>query len=181
MKLKAGDFFPAKTFTSVLGEAVHVPDKSKLVHLQFRRFAGCPICNTHVGELLRNADDIKKAGIKEVLFFHSPAASIRRYQDGIPFTFVADREKQYYTEFGVETSIMFVSLSAIWAAIRGMFRGRFGLMMHRGPLGLPADFLIAPTGQVMAAHYGRHAYDQWSADELIDIAENVRSPVHSPA
>jgi hypothetical protein len=36
-------------------------------------------------------------------------------------------------------------------------------------LGLPADFLLDPDGTVVAAHYGRHADDQWSVDELLDI------------
>ena len=39
-----------------------------------------------------------------------------------------------------------------------------------GRLGLPADFLIAPDGRTVARKYGRHAYDQWSVDELLDLA-----------
>jgi hypothetical protein len=41
-----------------------------------------------------------------------------------------------------------------------------------GPFGLPGDFLIAPSGQVKAAKYGTHAYDQWSVDELIALAKS---------
>jgi hypothetical protein len=37
-------------------------------------------------------------------------------------------------------------------------------------LGLPADFLIAPDGRITALKYGRHAYDQWTIDELLDHA-----------
>jgi len=39
-----------------------------------------------------------------------------------------------------------------------------------GSIGLPADFLIGPDGAVLACKYGDHAYDQWSADELLDLA-----------
>jgi hypothetical protein len=39
-----------------------------------------------------------------------------------------------------------------------------------GPLGLPADFLIAPDGSIKAAHYGRHADDQWTVDEMLALA-----------
>src|SRR5205814_5057298 len=39
-----------------------------------------------------------------------------------------------------------------------------------GRFGLPADFLIAPDGQITALKYGRHAYDQWTVDELLDHA-----------
>ena len=42
-----------------------------------------------------------------------------------------------------------------------------------GRLGLPADFLIAPDGRITAVKYGRHAYDQWTVDELLDHARPV--------
>lgn len=42
-----------------------------------------------------------------------------------------------------------------------------------GRFGLPADFLIDCDGKVLAAKYGKHAYDQWSVDELLLLA---RSP-----
>jgi hypothetical protein len=44
------------------------------------------------------------------------------------------------------------------------------LRLAGGPIGLPGDFLIAPSGQIKAAKYGTHAYDQWSVDELIALA-----------
>jgi len=37
-------------------------------------------------------------------------------------------------------------------------------------LGLPADFLIASDGCVVARKYGRHADDQWSVDEIVELA-----------
>jgi hypothetical protein len=40
-------------------------------------------------------------------------------------------------------------------------------------LGLPADFLIDPDGSVVAVHYGRHADDQWSVDQLLDIHRSL--------
>jgi hypothetical protein len=38
-------------------------------------------------------------------------------------------------------------------------------------LGLPADFLIGTDGRVLAKKYGKHAYDQWSVDELLAHAQ----------
>ena len=35
---------------------------------------------------------------------------------------------------------------------------------------LAADFLIEPDGRVRAAKYGRHASDDWSVDELLQLA-----------
>ena len=62
---------------------------------------------------------------------------------------------------------------AIQNAIRGMAHGHFGLRLSGGPLGLPGDFLIAPSGQIKALKYGTHAYDQWSVDELIALAKGA--------
>jgi hypothetical protein len=64
--------------------------------------------------------------------------------------------------------------------LRGVSRS-FGSILHNrrripsmnpagGRFGLPADFLIAPSGQVLACKYGSHAYDQWSVDEVLGLA-----------
>lgn len=172
-KLRVGNILSAKEFETVTGGRVTIPDPNGFIHLQFRRFVDCPICNTHIGELKKRADEIKAAGIREVIFFHSSANAIRSYQKDVPFTLVADPKKVFYREFGVESSIRFMSLRALGAGIRGMVHGHFGLRPAGGPLGLPADFLIAPSGHIHAVKYGKHAYDQWSVDELLALAKST--------
>jgi len=173
MKFDEGDIVPAMTLESAAGEPIQIPDPDRLVHLQFRRFVDCPICNTHIAELRRRAREIEEAGIKEVIVFHSSPKSIRSYQKDVPFVMVGDPKKARYREFGVETSLGFMSLEALGAALRGMAHGHFGLRLSGGPAGLPADFLIAPSGQIKALKYGTHAYDQWSVDELIALARRA--------
>jgi peroxiredoxin len=174
MKFKAGDTLPTKVLKSVTGESINIPDPNALIHLQFRRFVDCPICNTHIAQLRKRAGEIKSAGIKEVIFFHSSAQSIRSYQKDVPFSLVADPHKVYYKEFGVETSLGFMSLKALSPLMRGIAHGYFGLrFLTGGPLGLPADFLIAPSGQIKAVKYGTDAYDQWSVDELLAFAKRA--------
>ena len=170
MKFKPGDIVPATTLESVTGEPIKLPDPNRLVHLQFRRFVDCPICNTHIAELRGRAHEIEAAGIKEVIVFHSSAKSIRSYQKDVPFVLVGDPKKALYKEFGVETSLGFMSHKALGAGMRGIAHAHFGLRLSGGPLGLPADFLIAPSGQIKAVKYGTHAYDQWSVDDLIALA-----------
>ena len=79
MKFKPGDIVPATTLESVPREPIKLPDPNRLVHLQFRRFVDCPMCNTHISELRGRAREIEEAGIKEVIVFHSSAKSIRSY------------------------------------------------------------------------------------------------------
>src|SRR5438105_7991638 len=170
MKFKPGDIVPATTLESVTGESIKLPDPNRLVHLQFRRFVDCPICNTHIAELRGRAREIEAAGIKEVIVFHSSAKSIRSYQKDVPFVMVGDPKKTLYKAFGVETSLGFISLKALGAAVRGVTHGHFGLRLGGGPFGLPADFLISPSGRMSAVKYGTDAYDQWSVDELLTRA-----------
>jgi len=47
-----------------------------------------------------------------------------------------------------------------------------GLRAEGGRLGLPADFLIAAEGRLLACKYGEHAYDQWSVEDLLALARN---------
>lgn len=173
MKFKRGDMLPPTVMEAVTGEAINLPDAKRVVHLQFRRFVDCPICNTHISEFRKRGREIEEAGIKEVIVFHSSPKSIRSYQKDVPFLMVGDPKKAFYRDFGVETSLGFMSFRALVAAIRGMAHGHFGLRVAGGPFGLPADFLIAPTGRIIAVKYGTNAYDQWSVDELLTIAKGV--------
>ena len=173
MKFKPSDIFPATTLESVTGESVKLPDPNRLVHLQLRRFVDCPICNTHIAEVRGRAREIEAAGIKEVIVFHSSAQSIRSYQKDVPFVLVGDPKKALYKELGVNASLGFLSRKALGAAMRGVAHGHFGLRLSGGPAGLPGDFLIAPSGRIIAVKYGTHAYDQWSVDELIALAKGA--------
>ena len=173
MKFKPGDIVPATTLESVTGESIKFPDPNRLVHLQLRRFVDCPICNTHIAEMRGRAREIEAAGIKEVIVFHSSAKSIRSYQKDLPFVLVGDPKKALYKEFGVESSLGFISRKSVGAAMRGIAHGHFGLRLSGGPFGLPGDFLIAPSGRIKAVKYGTHAYDQWSVDELIALAKGA--------
>jgi hypothetical protein len=49
-------------------------------------------------------------------------------------------------------------------------RAPLPLAPTNGNLGLPADLLIMGDGRVAAVKYGIHAYDQWSVDQLVDLA-----------
>src|ERR1700674_2952550 len=118
MKFKSGDMLPTTVMETVTGEAINLPDPRRLVHLQFRRFVDCPICNTHIAEFRRRAREIEAAGIKEVIVVHSSRRSIRSYQKDVPFRMVGDPNKAHYKDFGVESSLGFMSLKALGAGMR---------------------------------------------------------------
>jgi peroxiredoxin len=178
-QLSAGDTIAPRVLTTIRSEAVPIPDPHRLVHLQFRRYAGCPICNVHLCSIARRHHDIRAAGIVEVAVFHSPAEDMRPHQGDLPFAVVADPERLLYAEFGVEASRRAVTHPRAWGmplnprvypvVLRGLRNGGSpGPRRGETVLGLPADFLIDPNGRVVALRYGRHANDQWTADELIE-------------
>jgi hypothetical protein len=65
MKFKPGDVLPTTVMEAVNGEAISLPVPKRLVHLQFRRFVDCPICNTHIAEFRKRAREIETAGVRK--------------------------------------------------------------------------------------------------------------------
>ncbi len=185
-KLKAGDVVAPRILATVRGEALALPDPARLVHLQFRRFAGCPICNLHLRSFTRRLGEIEAAGVREVAVFHSTDAEMRRYEDHLPFAAIGDAEKKLYREFGVEAAARaLLDPRAVLAILRTIGpvtletlrtgKRPANLSPHGGRLGLPADLLIAPDGRALAAKYGVHADDQWSVNEVLALAQTTRS------
>jgi peroxiredoxin len=177
-RLKVGAQVQPRELSTLSGERIRVPHPSQLVHLQFRRFAGCPACNLHLRDFIRRAREIEAASVREVVLFHSSAEELRHYDAQLPPVVVADPDKQLYRAFGVEAGLRALLdpravgpiLRAVLHTLGEIVRGRAPLRLPRvegGRLGLPADFLIAPDGRVLACKYGEYVDDQWSVDELI--------------
>jgi peroxiredoxin len=180
-RIAIGDVVPTRELTTIRDARITVPAPDALTHLQFRRYAGCPICNLHLRSVAKRYDQIVAAGIREVVVFHSRAEDMRPHQGQSPFDVIADPERVLYKEFGVETSIRAVLHPRAWLApmnpkiypivARGLRAGGSPGTRHGdSALGLPADFLITPEGRVRAVKYGRHANDQWLVDELLSLA-----------
>ena len=176
--LNAGDKVSARTLTTIEGAEIAVPAIDGLVHLQFRRFAACPICSLHMHEVAARHDEITNAGITEIVVFHSAADALRRYQAELPFAVIADPERTLYGEFGVASSLRAILHPGPWrAGAKGLLQGRSArdavaaIALDENHLGMPADFLIDPDGDIVARKYGEHADDQWSVDELLALAD----------
>jgi len=172
--VNVGDKVDARELTTITGAKVAIPSPTQIVHLQFRRFAGCPICSLHMREVARRHEEVKSAGVTEVAVFHSAADKLRRYQADLPFAVVADPDRTLYQEFGVGSSIAaMLNPRVMGAALRGMRVAKLASAMDLGEqhTGKPADFLIGTDGTVLACKYGTHADDQWSVDETLKLAK----------
>ncbi|AHH20312.1 hypothetical protein NONO_c55320 [Nocardia nova SH22a] len=176
----------ARTLTAVTGTDIPIPDPNHVVHLQFRRFAGCPICHRHLRTFVTRHAEISAAGIRPIAVFHSDASELIDYAREIPLELIADPGKALYREFGVESAPRALLDPRAWPGIARAI-GSAAAPLARGEqpapassptggrLGLPADFLITPDGAVAESRYGAHADDQWSVDELLSHAKDYRS------
>lgn len=171
---RTGDVFPPRELATLASGRVRVPDARCLVHLQLRRYAGCPICSLHLRSFARRHDEIVAAGVREVAVFHSSSTELRRVHTELPFAVVPDPDRRLYAELGVGTSPRAILDPRAWAAAaRAVFTRASAdpsAGMSDGSFGLPGDFLIASDGRILAAKLGVHADDQWSVDELLALA-----------
>lgn len=169
----SGDFIEPLQLQTLGGRSVEIPSgEAPWVHLQFRRFAGCPICNLHLRSMARRIEEIRQAGIQEVVLFHSSAETMRPFQGDLPFDVVPDPGKVIYRRFGVQASAGSLLHPRAWLAfLRGVAAKTpsSSVRGEGGHWGRPADFLIDGSGRIAACHYGAHADDQWSVDELLAL------------
>ena len=174
-----GDMVAPRRLVAVDSSTVTLPDPGgAFVHLLFRRYAGCPICNLHLRTFARRHAELLAANARVVAIFHSSAEELGAVQSALPFPLLPDPERKLYAEFGVGTSLCSVLDPRAWrAAFRAVASraspdpsaGRAG-----GAFGLPADLLISPRGRVVAAKYGVHADDNWSVNDVLALLSTAR-------
>lgn len=177
--LVVGDVVGPHDLVSIRGEPVAVPDPTvPAVHLQFRRYAGCPVCNVHLRSFTTRHAELTGSGVREVVVFHSSAATMREFQGALPYDAVADPNRDLYAEFGVqgELTVRDALRPRAWRAAASALvqseslRGATGRGEKKS--GLPADFLLDPQGRVLAVHYGEFVDDHWSVDTVLTLMAN---------
>jgi peroxiredoxin len=166
-----GEHLPQLSFTTLQGGALELP-AAGLVHLQFRRFAGCPVCNLHLQTFSRAHQRLRDEGVLTVAFFHSTTQQMKPYQGQLPFPCVADPARRWYDFFGVERTLFAVAHPrVIGAALKGLITAPSNPFVGgTDQTGLPADILVDQSNVIVAAHYGSHANDQWDVDEVLALA-----------
>lgn len=184
-RLTVGIPVPLKMFATVHGGIVDIAFDPRPTHIQFRRFAGCPVCSLHLRGFVRRRREMEQV-VRELILFHSGKEMLLRHVDDLPFDLVADSDKQIYRAFGVETDPRALSDRRAWGTIlRAVLVALPGALLGRKPLpplapeggrfGLPADFLVAPDGRILACKYGEHVDDHWSVDEVLALANRFRA------
>jgi len=183
--VRPGDLVDHQTLVAASGQRVPLPDASRLVHLQFRRYSGCAFCNIHLRAYEVRHDEIAAAGIHEVVVFRSTAEQLERHHSDIPFTVILDPGGVLYRKFGVTSGVRSIldpraAVKALPDLLRSL--AREGVDLPGGPkseglLGFPADFLIGIDGRLLACDFGDHAAGGWMVDQL--LAQMPRTVPHA--
>ena len=175
MRKAIGDVIPKTEWSNIHDGSVLIPQQNAFIHLQFRRFAGCPVCNLHLQSFFKRAEELKANNVHEVVVFHASQKDMLASVVDVPFDLIADPSRKLYKDFGVDTSWKaLLNLGVIQKALKGI--RKFGMRVPQSleaELGVPADFLINQSGTIVALKYGAHADDQWSVEEVIELAKSL--------
>src|SRR5690349_19239184 len=75
LRRSAGETISPFSVSTLSHGTLSVPG-DELIHLQFRRFAGCPVCNLHLRAFAKQVPQLEGAGVQTIAFFHSSAEAM---------------------------------------------------------------------------------------------------------
>jgi thioredoxin-dependent peroxiredoxin len=185
MRLKTDDKAIPFSAETIEGKTISLTQfAGKPLLLMFYRYASCPMCNLRLRDFAQHYPQLHARGLEVVAFFHSPARNIRANagKGRYPFHLVPDPEFKIYRSYGVETSWLKFLLSMLLPSfyvdwIRSMRYGFWGgVDWQMGKM--PADFLIAPDGLIVKAHYGGDMGDHLSVREVETALTDLGFPTN---
>lgn len=159
MRLQPGRAAPDFAVRDMLDRPVELAAyRGQKLLLSFFRYAGCPLCQLRIGQLLGRFPAWRDQGLQVLAVFQSSAAVLRESaaEQVIPFPLIPDPERNLYRQYGLEHSW--------WGLIRGLLSWQFvqslrgsgwrGRRREGSATQLPADFLIGPDQRIQLAYYG---------------------------
>lgn len=167
MRLQPGQTAPDFSVSDINGREIRLADYAdKKLILAFLRYAGCPFCNFILKNIIHQLDLIQDESINILVFFQSPADSIRDYpaQQKPSFPLIADPDRKIYDLYGVETSPVktLTGMMDLPLYYDVLVRNGFKQGKIDGNLFLmPAYFLIGPPNTtIRKTHYAVNFADQ---------------------
>ncbi len=178
--LTAGDTAPNFSTTDVTGRTINLSDYAKKsVFLVFLRYAECPWCNLTIQRLTLEHPMLAKQNCEIIAFMQADQASIiknvhERHTHVPKFPIIADPDKKFYNQYGVQSSkmAMLKSVRRLPQWVNAVAKEGFTQSDVNGDVFLvPATFLLAPhTQKIIHANYGTSFYD---FESLFPIYESL--------
>jgi peroxiredoxin len=148
----------------------------KTVYLAFFRYAGCPLCNVRMRDLVKHHDELVQRGVEVVAVVQSPAESVRKAFDALAprFTIIADAEERLFALYGLEASLAGylapINLAKLAsAAAQGILPGK----MEGTKTRLPADFVIGPEGLLRDVFYAQTIGEHMPFERLFAALDRI--------
>lgn len=175
-KLNIGDKAPYFETIDTNGDTIKLSNyKGKKVLIAFFRYAGCPVCNFRVHDLIENYDSIRSKGYQIVVIYESDNVTLKEYlfETPVPFTVIGNPKLNLYKEYRVEKSF--------WKMLGSAFKKQPKEAMKKGNklfskkhkrdgnlTRLPADFIVDENGILKAVHYGTNIGDHLPITEILN-------------
>lgn len=175
-KLKVGDKAPHFKATDTSGDTIHLDQyRGQKIFGAFFRYAGCPVCNFRVHELIENYDIILSKGYKIIAIYESDNRTLKDYLSGtqVPFSIIGDPNLNLYKMYRVEKSI--------WKMMVYAFKKQPTSAMKKGNklfakkhkrdgnlTRIPADFIVDENGILKVVHYGTNIGDHLPLSAILN-------------
>lgn len=147
--------------------------------LVFLRHFGCMFCKEHAKQLERDHERVRHRGYGLVAIgVGTPARAAKFKRDlDLPFVVLGDWERVAYRAFGLADAPVtdFLNPALYGAGLRALLKGNLPSAPSGDVAQLPGSFVIAPNGEVLAAHAGAHAGDNAVVETLLDEADRYRT------
>ena len=173
MKLSAHQPSPLFKTKDVYGHDIDLKKLlGKKIYLAFERNAGCPVCNLHTHELLKQSEFFKSNSAVVILIYESPVEKMKEYlgDNTYPFHFVADPQNNLYDQYGIEKSMLKV-LKSLFHGL--MTKVRQGTKLFKKPMKqdgnmtrIPGEFIVDEDGTLSLVHYGAFVGDHLPLNTL---------------
>lgn len=162
-RIEIGEKAPGFDAVTLGGKSISLSDlRGRKVWLAFFRYAGCPLCNLRISEIMQRYEGYRRQGLNILAVFQSPLVKMKKYvgKQSPPFPLLSDPEENLYALYGLEKRLSgmitpSVSLKLAKATVKGFLPG----MPDGAKSRIPGDFLIDKQGIVMDAFYGRDIAD----------------------
>jgi peroxiredoxin len=178
-RLRAGDDVPDIALQALDGTRLDCRRPKGPVVVSFTRYAGCPVCQLHVGRMAAAMPEFRARSCGVWMVFQSTperlAEAMARWRPG--FVAVADPAAGLYDAFGVAASATgYVHPRSLLALVRATVAGKRHGRFEGREFQLPADFVLGPGGRVALAHYGRDVGDDARVEALLAAVDALKAP-----
>lgn len=157
MRMTAGSTAPDFTATVYRRDPLTLSSlRGQKVWLAFFRYAGCPLCNLRVHQMIQRYDGWEAKGLKIVAVFQAPVAEVETNvgEQNAPFPIVCDPGEKLYALYGLEASLAgYLSVKNLPKMAEALKEGFTPGTMHGTKTRLPADFLIDENGKIVETFY----------------------------